>query len=56
MSSTTYASIVRDALWTNNPALVAVLGLCPTLAVTSSAVECDSYRCPAATSSATTSR
>ena len=38
MSSTTYASIVRDALWTNNPALVAVLGLCPTLAVTSSAV------------------
>jgi electron transport complex protein RnfE len=29
---------VRDGLWTNNPALVQVLGLCPTLAVTSSAV------------------
>lgn len=38
MSVTTYYPIVRDGLWTNNPALVQVLGLCPTLAVTSSAV------------------
>lgn len=30
--------VVRDGLWQNNPALVQVLGLCPTLAVTSSAV------------------
>jgi len=38
MSSATFGTIVRDGLWNNNPALVAVLGLCPTLAVTSSAV------------------
>tara|TARA_R100000322_G_scaffold141732_1_gene97567 strand:+ start:3861 stop:4577 length:717 start_codon:yes stop_codon:yes gene_type:complete len=28
----------RDGLWTNNPALVQILGLCPLLAVTSSVV------------------
>jgi electron transport complex protein RnfE len=33
-----FAPVVRDGLWQNNPALVQVLGLCPTLAVTSSAV------------------
>lgn len=38
MSLASYAPIVRDGLWSNNPALVQVLGLCPTLAVTSSAV------------------
>lgn len=27
--------IIKDGLWTNNPALVQVLGLCPSLAVTS---------------------
>jgi electron transport complex protein RnfE len=38
VSLSSYAPIVRDGLWANNPALVQVLGLCPTLAVTSSAV------------------
>jgi electron transport complex protein RnfE len=38
MSLGSYVPIVRDGLWSNNPALVQVLGLCPTLAVTSSAV------------------
>ena len=27
--------IITDGLWTNNPALVQLLGLCPLLAVTS---------------------
>ena len=35
---TGYGTIVRDGLWNNNQALVALLGLCPLLAVTSSAV------------------
>ena len=30
--------IFRDGLWTNNPALVQVLGLCPLLAITTTAV------------------
>ncbi|GHA09971.1 electron transport complex subunit E [Oceanisphaera arctica] len=30
-----YKDIVRQGLWTNNPALVQILGLCPVLAVTS---------------------
>lgn len=38
MSTKTSAEIVRDGLWTNNPALVQVLGLCPLLAVTSTVV------------------
>lgn len=31
-------AIIKDGLWKNNPTLVQVLGLCPTLAVTTSAV------------------
>ena len=38
MSTKTSAEIIRDGLWTNNPALVQVLGLCPLLAVTSTVV------------------
>jgi len=38
MSEKTYREIVSDGLWNNNQALVALLGLCPLLAVTSSAV------------------
>jgi electron transport complex protein RnfE len=34
MSQPTMRSIFHDGLWHNNPALVQVLGLCPTLAVT----------------------
>jgi len=33
-----YSKIMKDGLWNNNPALVQVLGLCPTLAVTSTLV------------------
>jgi len=33
-----YGKIIRDGLWNNNQALVALLGLCPLLAVTSTAV------------------
>ncbi len=35
---TNYAKIAKDGLWTNNPALVQVLGLCPALAVTSTLI------------------
>lgn len=38
MSTKSSREIVRDGLWTNNPALVQVLGLCPLLAVTSTVV------------------
>jgi electron transport complex protein RnfE len=38
MATTTTKKIIRDGLWTNNPALVQVLGLCPLLAVTSTFV------------------
>lgn len=38
MATKTNAEIIRDGLWTNNPALVQVLGLCPLLAVTSTVV------------------
>ena len=31
-------TIIKDGLWHNNPALVQLLGLCPLLAVTTSAV------------------
>lgn len=34
--STSYAKIVKDGLWYNNPGLVQLLGLCPLLAVSSS--------------------
>ena len=33
-----YGKLVRDGLWSNNQALVALLGLCPLLAVTSTAI------------------
>ncbi|MDX1757442.1 MAG: electron transport complex subunit E [Marinobacter sp.] len=38
MATKSNAEIVKDGLWTNNPALVQVLGLCPLLAVTSTVV------------------
>lgn len=38
MATKSSSEIVRDGLWTNNPALVQVLGLCPLLAVTSTVV------------------
>lgn len=37
MAAPSYASIVSDGLWSNNQALVAMLGLCPLLAVTTTA-------------------
>jgi electron transport complex protein RnfE len=37
MADIAYAKIVRDGLWNNNQALVALLGLCPLLATTTSA-------------------
>ncbi|OUD12225.1 electron transport complex subunit E [Thioflexithrix psekupsensis] len=33
-----YSDIIRNGLWTNNPGLVQLLGLCPLLAVTGTAV------------------
>ena len=33
-----YRSIITGGLWSNNQALVALLGLCPLLAVTNSAI------------------
>ena len=36
--STAYKTIIRDGLWDNNPALVQLLGLCPLLAVTGTAI------------------
>ena len=39
MSTKSSREIIRDGLWTNNPALVQVLGLCPLLAVTSTVVD-----------------
>lgn len=38
MATKSSQEIIRDGLWTNNPALVQVLGLCPLLAVTSTVV------------------
>lgn len=38
MTRTEFATIARDGLWTNNPALVQILGLCPLLAVTNTTV------------------
>jgi electron transport complex protein RnfE len=38
MSDISYTQISRDGLWSNNVALVQVLGLCPLLAVTATAV------------------
>jgi len=38
MADSGYHRLVRDGLWDNNQALVALLGLCPLLAVTSTAI------------------
>ena len=38
MSDTSYRDIVKQGLWDNNQALVALLGLCPLLAVSSTAI------------------
>lgn len=38
MSDISYSQISRDGLWSNNVALVQVLGLCPLLAVTATAI------------------
>lgn len=38
MSAPSYGKIIRDGLWNNNQALVALLGLCPLLAVSNSAI------------------
>ena len=38
MSDVTASDVVKNGLWTNNPALVQLLGLCPLLAVTGSIV------------------
>ncbi len=38
MSDISYGKISRDGLWDNNVALVQILGLCPLLAVTSTAI------------------
>ncbi|MDX1346556.1 MAG: Rnf-Nqr domain containing protein, partial [Sedimenticolaceae bacterium] len=36
--STSYREIVNNGLWTNNQALVALLGLCPLLATSNTAI------------------
>lgn len=38
MSNSNYGELTRNGLWSNNPALVQLLGLCPLLAVTGSVV------------------
>ena len=38
MSEPTYAHILKEGLWGNNPGLVQLLGLCPLLAVTTNAI------------------
>jgi electron transport complex protein RnfE len=38
MAQNDFATITRDGLWNNNPALVQILGLCPLLAVTNTTV------------------
>ena len=38
MSTKSYGQITQDGLWTNNPARVQLLGLCPLLAVTGTVV------------------
>jgi electron transport complex protein RnfE len=37
VNENSFATIAKQGLWKNNPILVQVLGLCPTLAVTTSA-------------------
>lgn len=38
MADITYSKIIRDGLWSNNPGLVQVLGLCPLLAISNNVV------------------
>jgi electron transport complex protein RnfE len=38
MNQSSYASIARDGLWTNNPGLVQLLGLCPLLATSNNLI------------------
>ncbi|TVP86445.1 MAG: electron transport complex subunit E [Thioalkalivibrio sp.] len=38
MITSGYADIIRDGLWTNNPGLVQLLGLCPLLAISGTVV------------------
>jgi electron transport complex protein RnfE len=38
MSESNYQKIITDGLWTNNPAIVQILGLCPLLAVTNTVI------------------
>jgi Na+-translocating ferredoxin:NAD+ oxidoreductase subunit E len=38
MAGTNYRTLITDGLWHNNQALVALLGLCPLLAVTNTAI------------------
>ena len=38
MNDPTYAHILKEGLWKNNPGLVQLLGLCPLLAVTNNAI------------------
>jgi electron transport complex protein RnfE len=38
MAEITYGKMIRDGLWDNNQAIVALLGLCPLLAVTNTAI------------------
>jgi H+/Na+-translocating ferredoxin:NAD+ oxidoreductase subunit E len=38
MSDSGYTKIISDGLWNNNPGLVQLLGLCPLLAITTSAI------------------
>jgi electron transport complex protein RnfE len=38
MSDITYGQLIKDGFWNNNAALVALLGLCPLLAVTNTAI------------------
>jgi electron transport complex protein RnfE len=38
MSEVTFSEVAKNGLWTNNPAMVQLLGLCPLLAVTGTVV------------------
>lgn len=37
MSMSAWSQVIKDGLWKNNPALVQILGMCPTMAVTTTA-------------------
>ncbi len=37
MSMSAWTQVMKDGLWKNNPALVQILGMCPTMAVTTTA-------------------